>query len=98
MSNKTGVMVSLSAVLMMLAGNALADKTHMVSGTVVSVDTAGNKLTLQTADGKTSTAPVEGDAIKALGTLQPGQAISVKCRDNDMGQHQSVTAIEVSKT
>ena len=97
MSHKTGVIVALSLALLTIAGTALADTTHMVSGTVVSVDTTQHMLTLKRNDGQMSTAPVEGDAIKALGALKPGQAISVTCRDDDMGHHKAVTAIKVGK-
>jgi len=48
-------------------------------------------------DGKTSTAPVEGDALKALGSLKAGEDVSVTCRDNDQGEHQAVSAVKVVK-
>jgi ribosomal protein S1 len=88
-------LIAFAAVL--ACGVALADKTHVVKGTVVAVDTAGHTLTLKGADGKTSTAPVEGDALKALASLKAGEEVSATCRDNDKGEHQAVNAVKVIK-
>jgi len=79
------------------AGAALADKTHMEKGTIVSVDAKAHTVTLKGMDGKTSTAPVEGAAMNSLGNLKAGDMVTVTCRDNDKGEHQALTAIEVSK-
>ena len=78
-------------------GVALADKSHVVKATVVAIDNTAHTLTLQGPDGKTSTAPVEGDALKALGSLKAGEDVSVTCRDNDQGEHQAVSAVKVVK-
>ena len=88
-------LVAVAAVLM--ASVALADKSHDVTATVVSVDAAANTVTLKGADGKTNTAPVEGDAMKGLGGLKAGEKVTVTCRDNDAGEHQAVTAIKPMK-
>jgi hypothetical protein len=80
---------------MLLTGNAMADKTQMVSGTVVAVDTMANTLTIKSADGKTSTAPAEGAALKSLISLKPGQSVSATYRDSDSGEHLAVTAVAV---
>jgi hypothetical protein len=92
------VIKPLVAIAAMLAASvALADKMHDVTGTVVSVDTSAHTMTLKGADGKTNTAPVEGDALKSLGGLKAGEQVTVTCRDNDMGEHQAVTAIKPVK-
>lgn len=76
---------------------ALADKSHVETATVVSVDTSAHTVTLKGTDGKTNTAPVEGDALKALGSLKAGEKVEVTCRDNDNGEHQAVSAVKVVK-
>ena len=88
-------LVALVAVLTF--GVALADKSHAFKATVVAVDTTAHTLTVKGPDGKTSTAPVEGDALKALGSLKAGEEVSVTCRDNDQGEHQAVSAVKVVK-
>jgi arginine repressor len=74
---------------------ALADKSHVETATVVSVDTSAHTLTLKGADGKANTAAVEGDALKALGSLKADEKVEVTCRDNDKGEHQAVSAVKV---
>ena len=49
---------------------------------------------LKGADGKDATAPVEGEAQKALGSIKAGDKVVVTCRDDDKGAHQAVTAIK----
>ena len=71
----------------------LADKTHVVNGTVVAVDTTKNTITLKGSDGKESTGPVEGAAQKMLASLKAGDKVKATCRDNDKGEHQALTAI-----
>jgi hypothetical protein len=95
--SKSVMMPLIAAVAMFACGTALADKTHVVNATVVSVDTAAHTVTLKGADGKTSTAPVEGDAVKMLDTLKAGEQVAATCRDNDQGEHQAVSAIKVVK-
>ena len=94
MSNKSVLIVALSLAMLLVVANAFADKMHMVSGTVVSTDMMAHTITLTGQDGKPSTAPVEGDALKTLGTVKAGDKVSVTCRDNDKGEHQAVTAIK----
>lgn len=93
--SKKGITSFIALVSLFATAGALADKTHMVKGTVVSVDAKAHTLTLKGSDGKTSTAPVEGAAMNSLGNLKSGDAVTVTCRDNDKGEHQAVTAIAV---
>ena len=93
MSSKTGLMVALSFASLAMATAAFADKSHMVSGTVMSTDMMAHTITLKGKDGKASTAPVEGDALKQLGNVKSGDEVTVTCRDDDKGMHKAVTAI-----
>ena len=93
MSSKTGLMVALSFASLAMATAAFADKSHMVSGTVMSTDMMAHTITLKGKDGKASTAPVEGDALKQLGDVKAGDEVTVTCRDDDKGMHKAVTAI-----
>jgi len=97
MHHNLRVLCAAAFATLLLTGNAMADKTHMVSGTIVAVDTMAHTLTLKGADGKTTTAPVEGAALKSLDSLKPGESVSATCRDNDKGEHQAVTAVTVVK-
>lgn len=70
-------------------------KTHPVTAEVVSVDTTAKTVTLR-AEGKTSTAAVEGDALKALSTLKVGDRVTAMCRDNEKGEHQALVRIRLA--
>ena len=63
---------------------AFADKAHVVTGTIVSVDAAAQTLTLRRTDGQTSTAQAEGEALKALGALQAGEPVAATWLDDDV--------------
>lgn len=72
---------------------AIAGKTHEVAAEVVSADTAKNTLTIKGEKGDT-TVPVEGAKAKAsLKAVQPGEKVTLTCRDNAKGEHKAVTAI-----
>ena len=87
--------LAFSALLGLAAPTALANPAnHDVTGTVVAVDAAKYTLTIRGDDGKEGTAPVEGDARKALGTLKAGDKVVVTCRDDDKGAHLAVSAIK----
>jgi hypothetical protein len=97
MHHNLKLLCSAAFATLLLTGNAMADKTHMVSGTVVAVDTMANTLTIKSADGKTSTAPAEGAALKSLASLKAGESVSATYRDSDTGEHLAVTAVSITK-
>jgi hypothetical protein len=50
--------------------------------------------------GQTSSAPLEGKALREVTALhlKAGDHVMVTCRDNEKGEHQAVTAIRTAKT
>jgi hypothetical protein len=83
-------------VMAAVAGAALLaeGKTHDVTAEVVSVDAQGKTLTIKGEDGSNMTVKVTGNAIKSLETVKPGQRVVLTCKDNEKGEHQSVTEIK----
>ena len=83
-------------VVLMLATPALATgKTHDLSGTIVSVDLDGKKLTFKDDTGTSTTVPVLEKAVPSLKSLKAGQKVVLTCQDNDKGDHEGVSAIRV---
>ena len=74
-----------------------AGKTHEMSGTVVSTDAAGKKLTFKDDTGSSMTVPVLDKAMGTLKTLKPGEKVVLTCQDNEKGDHEGVAAIKVDK-
>jgi hypothetical protein len=73
------------------------EKTHQVTGEVISVDSAKNTLTIKGSDGMEKTATAEGSAIPQLKSLKTGEKVTLTCRDNEKGEHVKVTSIQVNK-
>jgi hypothetical protein len=86
--------VALTLPALTLAANY---KYHDVKAEFVSADAKNHIFTIKFDDGSTSTGPAEGDALKALPTLKPGDKVSVTCKDDAKGDHLSATAIKVLK-
>ena len=74
-----------------------AGKTHDLTGTVVSVDVEGKKITFKDDTGTSMTVPVLDEAVGSLKTLKAGQKVTLTCQDNDNGDHEGVSAIKVAK-
>ncbi len=72
-------------------------KTHNMSGTVVSVDVEGKKLTFKDDTGSSMTVPVLDKAVGTLKTLKADQKVTLTCQDNDKGDHEGVSAIKIAK-
>jgi len=86
-------------VLLTLATPALATgKTHDLSGTIVSVDPEGKKLTFKDDTGTSMTVPVLEKAVPSLKSLKSGQKVVLTCQDNEKGDHEGVTAIRVEES
>jgi len=74
-----------------------AGKTHNLTGTVVSVDVDGKKITFKDDTGTSMTVPVLGKAVGTLKTLKADQKVTLTCQDNEQGDHEGVSAIKVAK-
>jgi FtsP/CotA-like multicopper oxidase with cupredoxin domain len=72
-----------------------AGKTHDMAGTIVSVDTAGKKITFNDDTGTSMTVPVLDKAVGSMKNLKAGQKVTLTCQDNDNGDHEGVSAIKV---
>jgi Cu/Ag efflux protein CusF len=99
---KAAVLTSatLVAVLaLVLVSPALATgKTHDMTGTVVSVDPDGKKLTFKDDTGTSMTVPVLEKAAPSLKSLKAGQKVVLTCQDNEKGDHEGVSAIRVEES
>ena len=84
------VLVSVPA----LAGHDAKGKNHDVTAEVVSVDMDAKTITIKMADGKTTTAPVMGEAVGQLKDVKAGETVKLTCHDKDNGDHEGVTAIQ----
>jgi hypothetical protein len=73
-----------------------AMKTHVVEAEVVSADATAKTLTIK-GEPDNKTVPVEGSAAAQLKDLKAGEKVKLTCRDNEAGEHQAVTKIEVAK-
>jgi glucose/arabinose dehydrogenase len=69
--------------------------THVVEAEVVSADVTAKTLTIKGEPNKTM--PVEGKAIEHMKALKMGEKVKLTCRDNEKGEHQAITHIEVEK-
>lgn len=74
-----------------------AGKTHDMTGTVVSVDIDGKKITFKDDTGTSMTVPVLDKAVGTLKTLKADQKVTLTCQDNEKGDHEGVSAIKVAK-
>lgn len=73
-----------------------AAQTHVVDAEFVSYDAKTKTMTVKDEKGQTSTAPLEGRAIREFGQLRlkNGDHVMLTCRDNAKGEHQAVTDIK----
>ena len=97
MKKATVLLVAMALVLAYApayAGGDKAGKKHEVTAEIVSVDQDAKTITIKTEDGKTTTAPVMGEAVGQLKELQAGQKVTVTCKDKENGDHEGVTAIK----
>ena len=74
-----------------------AVKKHEMSVTVVSVDATAKTMTFKTDTGEEKTAPMMGQAISKLKSVQPGQTVTVTCTDKETGEHEGISDIKVAK-
>jgi hypothetical protein len=101
---KTAVLALIFA-LVVAAAPALAGeghahgkgKMHDVTAEVVSMDMDAKTITLKMDDGKTTTAPVMGEAINQMKDITAGEKVTVTCKDKENGDHEGVTAIKAIK-
>jgi Cu/Ag efflux protein CusF len=91
---------TLVAVLaLVLVSPALATgKTHDMTGTIVSVDVDGKKLTFKDDTGTSMTLPVLEKAVPSLKSLKAGEKVVLTCQDNEKGDHEGVSAIRVEES
>jgi len=73
-----------------------AMKTHVVETEVVSADAVAHTLTVK-GEKENATYKVDASATGRLKELKAGEKIKVTCRDNEKGEHQAITHIEVLK-
>lgn len=76
-----------------------ASQIHVVSAEFVSYDAKTKMVTMKDDKGQTSSAPLEGGAIREVTQLhlKAGDHVMVTCRDNAKGEHQAVTNIRTAK-
>ncbi len=72
---------------------APGEKTHSMKAEVVSVDTAGKKITIKDEKGETKTVPVLDSAAAMLKNFKAGDKVTLTCKDSDKGEHQGVSDI-----
>jgi hypothetical protein len=74
-------------------------QTHLVNADFVSYDAKTKMLMVKDDKGQTSSAPLEGRAIREVTQLhlKAGDHVMLTCRDNAKGQHQAVTEIKAAK-
>ena len=73
------------------------EKTHSMKAEVVSVDTAGKKITIKDEKGETKTAPVIDSAAAKLKDFKAGDKVTLTCKDKDSGKHEGVSDIASAK-
>jgi hypothetical protein len=73
--------------------------THVVNAEFVSYDANTKVITIKDDMGQTSTAPLQGGALREMTQmhLRTGDHLMLTCRDNAKGEHQAVTEIKLSK-
>jgi len=74
-----------------------AAKTHVVEAEVVSADATAKTLTVKTDKGE-ATVKVDAAASSHLKTLKAGEKVKLTCRDNEKGEHEAITKIQVEKS
>ena len=84
--------------LVLVSPALAAGKTHDLTGTIVSVDVDGKKLTFKDDTGTSMTVPVLAQAAPSLKTLKAGQKVVLTCQDNEKGDHEGVSAIRVEES
>ena len=70
-----------------------AEKTHEVKAEVVSFDAMKSTLTIK-GDKENKTVPVEGKALAALKDVKAGAKLTLVCKDDATGAHQSVVDVK----
>jgi hypothetical protein len=80
-------------------GRRTAAQTHVVNAEFVSYDANTKVITIKDDKGQTSTAPLQGRALREMSQmhLKAGDHLMVTCRDNAKGEHQAVTDIKLAK-
>jgi hypothetical protein len=68
----------------------------MLNAEFVAYDVKTKTMTVKDEKGQTSSAPLQGRAIKEIGRLhlKAGDHLMVTCRDNAKGEHQAVIDIK----
>jgi Cu/Ag efflux protein CusF len=69
-----------------------------MTGTIVSVDVDGKKLTFKDDTGTSMTLPVLEKAVPSLKSLKAGEKVVLTCQDNEKGDHEGVSAIRVEES
>jgi hypothetical protein len=70
-----------------------AEKTHDVKAEVVAFDAAKSTLTIK-GEKENQTVPVEGKALAALKDVKPGAKLTLVCKDDGAGAHQTVVDVK----
>lgn len=76
-----------------------AAQTHIVNVEFVSYDAKTHMMTIKDEKGQTSTARLEGAAIRGVDQLhlKNGEHLMLTFRDNAKGEHQAITDIKLAK-
>lgn len=80
-----------------------ASTTKELAAQVVSTDLMGKTITVKRSEPglgaakQQTTLPVEGAALDALKTVNPGESVKLLCRTDSMGKETAVTAIQKEK-
>lgn len=93
---KLAMLLTMVALFFLATGTVVANpRLHEVTAEIVAVDPETNTLTMVLEDGSTATRPVEGEAVKMLSILKPGDKVAVLCRDNENGEHEAFAGIKI---
>lgn len=76
---------------------AAQGKAHEYTAEVVSMDLAGEVLTIKEDAGEKRTVPVLQPALEDLKTVNAGDKVTLTCQDDEKGEHQGVIAIKLAK-
>jgi len=91
------VAVLVAGLMLVQANPAMAaGKTHDMTGTVVSADVEGKKLTFKDDSGTSITVPVLDAAVASLKTVKAGEHVTLTCQDNEKGDHEGISKIVVA--
>ena len=74
-----------------------AEKTHPMTVEVVSVNLEAKTLTFRDEKGENKSAPVLAKAVESLKTLKAGAKVTLTCSDNEKGEHQGISAIQLAQ-